>query len=90
MPHRVDIGDGQTIQQEGVFGPHLIGSATLKPDVSHATEALLASNKQPYFEAKPSQKEIDAEFYIARNNVLQPVAAEFRYIAFDVFGHPNS
>lgn len=60
MPHRVDIGDGQTIQQEGVFGPHLIGSATLKPDVSHATEALLASNKQPYFEAKPSQKEIDA------------------------------
>ncbi|MGB0280509.1 MAG: thiamine pyrophosphate-binding protein, partial [Flavobacteriaceae bacterium] len=32
MPHRVDIGDGQTIQQEGVFGPHLVGAAALKPD----------------------------------------------------------
>jgi len=60
MPHRVDIGDGQTIQQEGVFGPHLIGAASLKPDVSHATAALLASNKQPYFAAKPTKKEIEA------------------------------
>ena len=60
MPHRVDIGDGQTIQQEGVFGPHLIGAASLKPDVSHATASLLASNKQPYFAAKPTKKEIDA------------------------------
>ena len=60
MPHRVDIGDGQTIQQEGVFGPHLLDAASLKPDVSHATNALLASNKQPYFKGSPSQKEIDA------------------------------
>lgn len=60
MPHRVDIGDGQTIQQEGVFGPHLLDAASLKPDVSHATNALLASNKQPYFKGIPSQKEIDA------------------------------
>lgn len=60
MPHRVDIGDGQTIQQEGVFGPHLIGATSLKPDVSHATASLLASNKQPYFSAKPTKKEIDA------------------------------
>ena len=60
MPHRIDIGDGQTIQQEGVFGPHLIGAAKLKPDVSHATSALLFSNKQPYFSKNPSQKEIEA------------------------------
>ena len=59
MPHRVDIGDGQTIQQEGVFGPHLVGAAALKPDVSHATDALLASNKQPYFSANPTKKEIE-------------------------------
>lgn len=59
MPHRIDIGDGQTIQQEGVFGPHLVGAATLKPDVSHATDALLASNKQPYFSANPTKKEIE-------------------------------
>lgn len=60
MPHRVDIGDGQTIQQEGVFGPHLIGTASLKADVSHATATLLASNKQPYFATKPTKKEIEA------------------------------
>jgi 2-succinyl-5-enolpyruvyl-6-hydroxy-3-cyclohexene-1-carboxylate synthase len=60
MPHRVDIGDGQTIQQEGVFGPHLIGTAALKPDVSHATDALLASNKQAYFSQHPTTEEIDA------------------------------
>ncbi len=60
MPHRVDIGDGQTIQQEGVFGPHLITAAALKPDVAHATEALLASNKQPYFKDTPTQEKVDA------------------------------
>lgn len=59
MPHRVDIGDGQTIQQQGVFGPHLIGATTLKPDVSHATATLLASNKQSYFSKSPTKKEID-------------------------------
>ena len=59
MPHRVDIGDGQTIQQEGVFGPHLVGTANLKPDVSHATETLLNSNKQQYFKGKPTQKKVD-------------------------------
>ena len=58
MPHRIDIGDGQTIKQEGVFGPHLIGTASLKPDVAHATAALLDSNKQPYFGSKPSAKEV--------------------------------
>ena len=37
MPHRIDIGDGQTIRQTGVFEPHLEAAAYLKPDVSHAT-----------------------------------------------------
>ena len=46
MPHRIDIGDGQTIQQEGVFGPHLVGRSHLKPDVSHATDTLLESPLQ--------------------------------------------
>jgi len=58
MPHRVDIGDGQTIQQEGVFGPHLISAAALKPDVVHATKSLLASNKQTYFDSNPSKEDI--------------------------------
>lgn len=60
MPYSVNIGDGQTIQQEGVFGPHVLGEATLKPDVIHATAALMASNKQSYFKGKPTPKDIDA------------------------------
>ena len=50
MPHRVDIGDGQTIRQTGVFEPHLEGAAYLKPDISHSFEILLKN---------PLQKEID-------------------------------
>lgn len=46
MPHRIDIGDGQTIRQTGVFEPHLEAAADLKPDVSHATETLLENPMQ--------------------------------------------
>ena len=60
MPHRIGIGDGQTIKQEGVFGSHILSSAILLPDVSHATEALLKSNKQKFFTKKPSLKEVAA------------------------------
>lgn len=46
MPHRIDIGDGQTIRQTGVFEPHLETAAVLKPDVIHATETLLENPMQ--------------------------------------------
>jgi len=46
MPHRIDIGDGQTIRQNGVFEPHLEAAANLKPDVAHATETLLENPMQ--------------------------------------------
>ena len=46
MPHRIDIGDGQTIRQTGVFEPHLEAAAILKPDVSHATQTLLQNPMQ--------------------------------------------
>lgn len=46
MPHRIDIGDGQTIRQSGVFEPHLEAAAILKPDVIHATETLLENPMQ--------------------------------------------
>ncbi|HCZ10508.1 MAG TPA: 2-succinyl-5-enolpyruvyl-6-hydroxy-3-cyclohexene-1-carboxylate synthase, partial [Flavobacteriaceae bacterium] len=46
MPHRIDIGDGQTIQQKGVFEPHLVDFAYLTPDVVHATATLLNNPNQ--------------------------------------------
>ncbi len=35
--YKIDIGDGQTIRQEGVFGFHVGYSAQLKQDFTHAT-----------------------------------------------------
>lgn len=60
MPHRIDIGDGQTIQQQGVFGPHLVGTAALKPDVEHATDTLLESPLQQLVPTEAKYKEIAA------------------------------
>ena len=58
MPHRIDIGDGQTIQQEGVFGPHLVGAASLLPDVIHASKTLLESPLQQLVAADVSEEEL--------------------------------
>ncbi len=38
--YKIDIGDGQTIRQEGVFGRHVGYSAQLQQDITHATSVL--------------------------------------------------
>ena len=58
MPHRIDIGDGQTIRQVGVFEPHLEGAAVLKPDVSHATKTLLQNPMQKLVPFDATESEI--------------------------------
>ncbi len=59
MPHRIDIGDGQTIQQKGVFEPHLVDFAYLSPDVIHATQTLLDSLHQKLIPHQATPKEIE-------------------------------
>ena len=59
MPHRIDIGDGQTIRQTGVFEPHLEAAAVLKPDVIHATETLLENPMQQLLPQKVNKKIIE-------------------------------
>ena len=39
-PYMVDIGDGQTIRQAGVFGKHVGFEANLEQDLTHATEKI--------------------------------------------------
>ena len=56
MPHRIDIGDGQTIRQTGVFEPHLEASADLKPDVSHNPNTLIENPMQKLLPATASQE----------------------------------
>ena len=59
MPHRIDIGDGQTIRQTGVFEPHLEAAAALKPDVIHATQTLLENPMQKLIPQAATQKQIE-------------------------------
>ncbi len=56
-PHKIDIGDGQTIRQENVFQNHIGYSANLKMDIRNTnpigiadTEASLQSSIQEYNE----------------------------------------
>ncbi|MEN1785956.1 MAG: 2-succinyl-5-enolpyruvyl-6-hydroxy-3-cyclohexene-1-carboxylic-acid synthase [Bacteroidota bacterium] len=41
-PYKIDIGDGQTIRQTGVFSHHVGYAANLKIDVSHAQNTIQA------------------------------------------------
>lgn len=72
MPHRIDIGDGQTIRQTGVFEPHLEASAELMPDVSHATQSLLESPLQTLIPKDISEKSlIETQIKIQTHNHLE-------------------
>ena len=46
MPHRIDIGDGQTIRQTQVFEPHVERCGLFDPRCFHATATLLAHPTQ--------------------------------------------
>ncbi len=59
MPHLINIGDGQTIQQKGVFEPHLVDFGYLSPDVIHAVDTLFENPNQKLISSKATQKQID-------------------------------
>lgn len=44
--YKINIGDGQTINQNNVFGSNILFSKSLLQDVIHGTDSILASNKQ--------------------------------------------
>ena len=58
MPHRIDIGDGQTIRQPHVFEPHLEDAAYLSPDISHATKTLIDHPQQQLIPATAKSDEL--------------------------------
>ncbi len=66
MPHRIDIGDGQTIRQTEVFEPHLEAAAYLQPDVAHATPTLLDHPSQQLLPSTASKEDV-----VARQNTIQ-------------------
>ena len=44
--YKLNIGDGQTINQNNVFEKNILYSKTLKQDCTHSTEEIIKSNKQ--------------------------------------------
>jgi len=44
--YKINIGDGQTINQLNVFGKNILSSDELIQDVTHQTQTILGSNKQ--------------------------------------------
>ena len=58
--YKINIGDGQTINQLNVFGKNILSSDELIQDVTHQTQTILSSNKQkllpPNLDSKALEK----------------------------------
>ena len=56
--YKINIGDGQTINQQDVFGKNIHFSDSLEQDPAHATEEIIKSNFQKIISKSISEKEI--------------------------------
>ena len=57
--YKINIGDGQTINQLNVFGKNILSSDSLIQDVSHQTSSITKSNRQKLITAPTNRKIID-------------------------------
>ena len=56
--YKLNIGDGQTINQNNVFEKNILYSKTLKQDCIHSTEEIIKSNKQEIIDVKSTASSI--------------------------------
>jgi 2-succinyl-5-enolpyruvyl-6-hydroxy-3-cyclohexene-1-carboxylate synthase len=56
--YKLNIGDGQTINQNNVFEKNILYSKTLKQDCTHSTEEIIKSNKQEIIDGKSTASSI--------------------------------
>ena len=67
--YKINIGDGQTINQSNVFEKNILYSNSLKQDCSHATEEIIKSNLQKIFNDKADYSKIEKlQKSIQKNN----------------------
>jgi len=67
--YKINIGDGQTINQSNVFEKNILYSNSLKQDCSHATEEIIKSNLQKIVNDKASFSKIEKlQKSIQKNN----------------------
>ena len=56
--YKLNIGDGQTINQNNVFEKNILYSKSLKQDCTHSTEEIIKSNKQEIIDGKSTASSI--------------------------------
>lgn len=67
--YKINIGDGQTINQSNVFEKNILYSNSLKQDCSHATEEIIKSNLQKIVNDKADFSKIEKlQKSIQKNN----------------------
>ena len=67
--YKINIGDGQTINQSNVFEKNILYSNSLKQDCSHATEEIIKSNLQKIVNEKADFSKIEKlQKSIQKNN----------------------
>ena len=67
--YKINIGDGQTINQSNVFEKNILYSNTLKQDCIHSTEEIIKSNLQKIFNNKDDFSKIEKlQKSIQKNN----------------------
>ncbi len=57
--YKINIGDGQTINQLNVFGKNILSSDSLMQDVNHQTPSIVKSNRQKLIKIPSNRKAID-------------------------------
>ena len=77
--YQIDIGNGQTIRQSGVFSKHLISETSLLQDITHNQSAIIESNTQQLIDVQSTPQELESQQKtIQKNNTkyLQNVLFE--------------
>ena len=59
--YQIDIGNGQTIRQSGVFSKHLISETSLLQDITHNRAAIIESNTQQLIDVQSTTKEVESQ-----------------------------
>ena len=59
--YQIDIGNGQTIRQSGVFSKHLISETSLLQDITHNQSAIIESNTQQLIDVQSTLQEVESQ-----------------------------
>ena len=69
--YKINIGDGQTIDQTNVFGKNILRSINLKQDVAHSSKKIILSNIQKIINTTKEREIInDIQSKVQKENII--------------------